>query len=89
MIKPFKLTTLKKSLILYITVLLVISSLLVGVFGYFIARNALINRGKITLKNGVNSALILIEQMNNEVEAGFISLEDAQELVKIKLVGPM
>lgn len=89
MIKPFKLTTLKKSLILYITFLLVISSLLVGVFGYFIARNALINRGKITLQNGVNSALILIEQMNEEVESGYMTLEKAQELVKSKLVGPM
>lgn len=83
------LNTLRKKLVFFTTGLLIISSLAIGLSSYYVARNALIERGKITLKNGVNSALILIAQMNDEVLNGMLTLEEAQEKVKILLVGPL
>lgn len=81
--------TLRKKLVFFTTGLLIVSSLAIGLSSYYVARNALIERGKITLKNGVNSALILIAEMNKEVEKGSITLEEAQEQVKVQLIGPL
>lgn len=85
----FKFNKLHKKLVFFTTSLLIVSSLAIGLSGYYVARNALIERGKITLKNGVNSALILISEINNEVKNGSLTLGEAQEKVKILLVGPM
>jgi diguanylate cyclase (GGDEF)-like protein len=67
--------------------LILISCLSVGTSSYFIAKDALDNKGKVILKNGVEMALTLIDSENNAVKNGTISLEVAQEHVKNYLIG--
>ncbi|PRR82662.1 EAL domain-containing protein [Clostridium vincentii] len=78
---------LKNRLLIYMTGLILMSCLSVGITSYFIAKNALDDKGEVILKNGVEMALILIESKNNAVENGSISLEEAQEQVKKSLIG--
>ena len=78
-----------QKLILFTTIMLFISSAIVGGCSYLVARNALIEKGKTILQNGVKSALILIDEMNKDVENGSITLEEAQENIKLHLLGPL
>lgn len=81
--------SLGRKLVLFTTVLLTISCLIIGISSYWFAKRALLEKGKIILKNGVQSALILIEDMNNDVLGGLKTLEQAQEEIKQYLMGPM
>lgn len=83
-----KQSSLGRKLVLFTTLLVTISCLIIGVSSYWFAKRALLEKGKVILKNGVQSALILIEDMNNSVLGGLITLEEAQESLKIHLMGP-
>ena len=84
-----KTRSLGQILIVYITALLVISTLIIGVSSYSVARNSLIEKGKITLKNGVKSALTMIDLMQIEVEKGHYTVDEAQNNIKEALLGPL
>lgn len=84
-----KTRSLGQILIVYITALLVISTLIIGVSSYSVARNSLIEKGKITLKNGVKSALTMIDLMQIEVEKGHYTVDEAQNNIKEVLLGPL
>lgn len=85
----FKNRSFGQKLILFTTGMLFIASIVIGISSYMVARNALIEKGKTILQNGVKSALILIEDMNKKVENDSISLEEAQENIKLYLLGPL
>jgi diguanylate cyclase (GGDEF)-like protein len=78
-----------QKLILFTTSLLFVACLIIGISGYVVSRNAMIDKGKVILKNGVKSAIMLIDDMNKGVERGEITLEEAQEAIKIYLMGPL
>jgi methyl-accepting chemotaxis protein len=63
--------------------------ILIGVTSYWQAKQALTSKGEIILKNAVTQAVGLIDAQKQAVARGEISLEDAQEAVKQKLLGPM
>jgi len=77
-----------QKLILFTTTMLFIASIIIGFSSYIVARNALIEQGKTILQNGVKSAILLIDELNNEVIDGTLTLEEAQERLKISLLGP-
>ncbi|MFE8702779.1 methyl-accepting chemotaxis protein [Cytobacillus sp. FJAT-54145] len=79
--------SIKVKLISISLLLLALPSLIIGVVGYVNAKNSLDEMGQKTLKNGVEMAIQLIESMNEEVQAGKLSLDEAQEKVKVKLIG--
>ena len=85
----FKYRSFGQKLILFFTITLIIASVIIGISSYLVARNALIDKGKIILKNSVESALMMIDDMNKDVENGTISLEEAQENLKQYLLGPL
>lgn len=89
MIKLWHSRSFSKKLIFFITVLMLVSSLVIGIFSYIVARNALIEKGKISLKNGVKSAIFLIDHYQNCIDDGLVDVATAQELVKETLLGPM
>jgi diguanylate cyclase (GGDEF)-like protein len=60
-----------------------------GLFAYFIANNALNQRGKTILKNAVLQATKLVEEKHRQVVEGVESEADAQEMVKVLLSGPL
>jgi methyl-accepting chemotaxis protein len=69
--------------------LLIIPSLIIGIVGYNSAKESLNESGKTTLKNGVKMAIQMIDALDKEVKKGNISLEEAQERVKVYLLGEL
>ncbi len=76
-------------LITMTTVLLVIPLLLVGGFSYQIAKAELDKKGEVILENAVKQALAIIDLKSKEVAAGQLELAEAQEQVKVYLLGEM
>lgn len=80
---------LSQKLVVMMLIMLIVPSLVIGSVGYVISKNNLDSLGKKTLQNGVESAIQLIDSMNNQVISGNLSLEEAQEKVKVYLIGEM
>ena len=78
---------LKSKILLFVTLLLLVSVVLMGGSSYFISKNELDAQGQTILKNGVKMAIKLIDAKNEEVKKGSITLEEAQEQVKVYLLG--
>jgi methyl-accepting chemotaxis protein len=81
--------TIGTKLILTTSLLLIIPLLITGAISYNIAKNELNKKGENLLKNSVRQAMMLIEAKQKEVVSGSISLEAAQEEVKVLLIGEM
>lgn len=79
--------TIQFKLIIICSLLLIIPLLLTGVFSYMTAKSELDKKGEIILKNSVEQALQLIDAKQAEVERGTLTLEEAQEQVKVALLG--
>jgi methyl-accepting chemotaxis protein len=80
-------TGLRTKLILVSMLFLLIPATLVGLNSYFVAKNQLDLQGEDILVNNVNATLQLINLKNEDVEAGKITLEEAQEQVKEYMLG--
>ncbi len=81
--------TIQYKLIIISCLLLIIPLLLTGIFSYQTAKLELNKKGEVILKNTVKQALQLIDAKQEEVEKGNLTLEEAQEQVKVALLGPM
>lgn len=68
-------------------IFLIIPCLIVGFIAYHSAKSSLNDVGTTNLQNGVNLAIKLMDAANDEVKKGTLSLEEAQEMVKTKLIG--
>lgn len=79
----------RTKLILISAILLVIPSLVIGLSGYTLAKNSLNDIGAQGLKNDVNLAIDLLESLQEQVDRGVLSLKEAQEIAKEKLIGPL
>lgn len=66
---------------------LCIPALLIGIVSYQLSLNSLNESGRLMLKNSVKQAIETIKMMDQEVKQGNISLEDAQEYVKVSVLG--
>lgn len=67
--------------------LLAVPSLIIGFISYETSKSNLEELGRTTLKNSANQVLQMIEALDNEVEKGTISIEEAQEQVKELALG--
>lgn len=85
-IKNMRLTIRMKLMIVSI-LLLAVPSLTVGMIGYQSAKTNLEDLGGTGLQNSVNFTLKLIEVMDWQVKNGSMTLEEAQEAVKIEILG--
>lgn len=79
--------SLKYRLVVFILGSLLLAILVMGITGYMIARDELTQKGNTILKNSVKMALILIDEKSMAVDRGEMTLEQAQEEVKIALSG--
>lgn len=77
----------KKKLLGMFIVLLIIPGIVISVFGYLNSKSGLKESTEKGLKNSVQLASGVIESQNSLVEAGVLSLEEAQEEVKRQLIG--
>lgn len=79
-----------KGKILTLSILvLFISNITIGLFSYRVAKNELNGKAETILQNGVNSAMEMIHIAQHSVENGQISMEEAQDLVKERLIGEL
>lgn len=81
--------SIRQKLIMISSLLLIVPILILGVTSYIVARDQLDLKGEVILQNGVRQVMQLIEAKKLEVSRGDISLEDAQEEIKVMLLGPM
>ncbi|MCZ0703434.1 methyl-accepting chemotaxis protein [Natronobacillus azotifigens] len=76
-------------LMLLVTVIILITGALVGTTSYYIARSQLLEAGERDLKSIVDGSLASLELLNENVELGIFSLEEAQEQARLVLGGPV
>jgi methyl-accepting chemotaxis protein len=81
--------SMKMKLVTISALLLIVPMLLIGLTSYWQAKQALSAKGEVILKNAVTQAMELIDAQKQAVARGEISIEEAQEAVKQKLLGPM
>lgn len=62
--------------------------IIVGTVNYFVAKGELDDIGRLGIQNGTYAVLDLIEEMDEQVKAGALTLEEAQERVRTKIIGP-
>ena len=80
--------TLNKKLILYTVTILMIATVITGTVGFFLSKSALEKKGGEILKNAVLTAMVIIEEKQDDVSRGFLREEEAKAYVKDVLLGP-
>lgn len=70
-------------------IVILIPLLIVGMVSYFTAKSALDDVGSLGLQNGTFAILDVIEQLDNQVKSGSLTLAEAQEAAKTQIIGPM
>jgi methyl-accepting chemotaxis protein len=81
--------SIKGKLFVFSFLLFLVPSLIIGIVSYFQAKNSMDELGETIIRNSVESSLQLIDSVNQEVENGTLTLEEAQEQVKTALIGEM
>lgn len=81
--------SIRSKLIIISSLLLIIPSLVIGIVSYSTAKESLGEIGAMGLKNNTQMALQLIDLVNEEVKSGKLTLEEAQEEVKERLLGEL
>ncbi|MDI7741196.1 methyl-accepting chemotaxis protein [Lysinibacillus fusiformis] len=81
--------SIKKKLLTVSILLLTIPLIVLGIFSYQKSSSSLGELGQTNLKNSVEHTIELMHVLNEQVENGDLSLEDAKEKVKISLLGEM
>lgn len=81
--------SIRGKLIVVSLLILIVPSLIIGLMSYFKAKENMNQLGKTIVQNSVESTLQLIESTNRQVESGEITLEEGQEYVKEKILGPL
>lgn len=69
--------------------LFIIPCLFIGLLAYFQASHSLSELGKDGIKQKIEIAISTIDLLQEEVDQGNLSLQDAQALAKVTLIGPL
>lgn len=83
----FRIKSLRTKLIILCISLLVIPILILGISTYKISVGELKNSGEDQIKSSVKMAIGMIQLVNEEVENGTLTLEEAQETIREELLG--
>ncbi|OMP66994.1 methyl-accepting chemotaxis protein [Domibacillus epiphyticus] len=81
-----KLHSLKNKLIILCLFILLIPTTIIGISTYGMSKNELEKSGETQLKNNVKMTIGMINLLNEEVEAGNLTLEEAQEKLRQELL---
>lgn len=80
---------LRKKIFVFSFLLLCIPTILMGVTSYYQANEELNLSGEIRLKNNVGSAIAMINELNDKVKKGVITLDQAQKIALTSFLGEM
>lgn len=70
-------------LTLFIVASLIVSTALTAGIGYFFAKEQLTTAGKLDIQHSVDATLSLLESLQLDVEAGTLTLDEAQERARV------
>lgn len=87
--KRSKFNSIKTKLIIVSILILVIPLTILSIFSYQKSESSLNDLGATNLKTSVKMTIEMIDALDEEVKAGNLSLEDAQEKVKVAVLGEM
>src|SRR5690606_23598638 len=85
-VKIFK-SSIKAKLVSVSFLLLSIPLILSGAFSYYESKSSLDELGATNLKNSVEMTIMLIQSLNEEVQNGNLTRDEAHEKVKIFILG--
>jgi|GEM_PF-1798684 len=77
----------RTKLVVLTSMLLLLPILVLGIFSYLSAKDALDEKGEVILKNGVRQVMQLIDVQKAQVARGEITEEEAMEYVRVLLLG--
>ncbi len=83
------LSSIKSKLIIVSILILIIPLFVLGTFSYYKSESSLDELGAAKLQNSVVMTIEMIDLLNDEVERGNLSLDEAQEKVKVAILGEM
>ncbi|MCI2257082.1 methyl-accepting chemotaxis protein [Domibacillus sp. PGB-M46] len=75
-------------LMLLITVMIFATAFVVSSISYYLTKKELTEAGKEDMGHLVETSLVTLTLLNEQVEAGALSLEEAKERARVLLVGP-
>lgn len=81
--------SIKGKLITVCLLLLILPLVVFGVSSYLQSSNHLDELGKVNIQNSVEHTMELIEALHEQVEEQNLTLEEAQEIVKVTILGEM
>jgi len=87
MFKRINLQSIRSKLMITSTLLLIVPILVLGFLSFNKAKTSLDAHGAKRLETSVELTIALIESLNEEVDKGKLTLEEAQEKVKIAVLG--
>lgn len=79
---------LKGKFMFWFLILSIIPMSIVGGISYYLSKSAMIEQGEQQLKKSVDTAYQMAEEYNQRVKSGQVTLEEAQELLRVQLIGP-
>lgn len=83
----FKLQSLRAKLIILCLFILLVPTIFIGISTYESSKNKLDDAGKTALKDNVKLFIGIIKLMDEQVKAGHLTLEEAQEKVRQEILG--
>ncbi|MBM7659997.1 methyl-accepting chemotaxis protein [Bacillus mesophilus] len=83
-----KISKISTKLLLGITVLILSATTALGLLSYNFAKHELVNSGKLDLQHIVHNSISTLGLLNEQVEQGNMTLEEAKERARELLVGP-
>ncbi|OBA04582.1 chemotaxis protein [Paenibacillus polymyxa] len=82
-----KVRSLRTKLTIMCLIILIVPTFVIGSSSYFVSKSEMNESGKVALKNSVQMVIGMISFLNGQVEAGNLTLEEAQEKLRIELLG--
>lgn len=77
----------RSKLVLLALIVILLPALTVGIVNYSLAKNELDKVGRLGLENGTHVLVAVIEELNEQVQKGNMTLEEAQERARVQIVG--
>lgn len=82
-----KMRSLRTKLVTLCLAILIVPTIVIGFTSYTVSKTEMNESGKAALENSVNMVIGMISILNEQVESGDLTLEQAQEKLRVELLG--
>lgn len=82
-----KIKSLRAKLVSLCLAILIVPTIVIGFSSYTVSKNEMNESGKAALENNVSMVIGMINLLNEQVESGDLTLEQAQEKLRVELLG--